>query len=139
MSERSHRLHPVLRAAIVWLGIAALAVGNGVLRDLLVAPTLGERIALPLSGILLAGIVVAITWLAFAFLGAGLSRRCYLLIGVQWVCMTLVLDSVLGRLRGQTWLERLQVFDVSAGNLFLLVLLVSLLAPLSVARVKGAA
>ncbi|MEZ5570247.1 MAG: hypothetical protein R3E54_18240 [Halioglobus sp.] len=135
---RTYRLNIALRAAIVWFGIACLAVCNGLLRDSLLVPALGERTALSVSGLLLSGIVFGVTWLAFRFLGARLSRRAYLMIGAQWVCMTLLLDSALGGLRGQTWREFLQVFDVSAGNLFVLVLLASLLAPLTVARIKRA-
>jgi len=126
-----------LRAAVIWLVIACLAVGNGFIRDLVMAPRFGAGLALPLSGISLSVIVFAVTYIAFGFLRAPEKPAC-LLIGVQWVLMTLAFEWIFGSLvAGKPWMDLLQLFDVTRGNLFSLVLLVTLSSPYLVARIKG--
>jgi len=63
-------IHMALRAALVWLGIACLAVGNGLVRQNIISPLLGEEIGLPLSGLTLSIIVFAVTYTTFGFVGA---------------------------------------------------------------------
>ena len=126
-----------LRAAVVWGVIALMAVANGLLRERVVAPALGDRRALQVSGVTLALLVLAAAWGFADFMGvhqAGPS----LAVGVQWLIMTLVFEAGLGRwVMKRRWKDLLQIFDVTKGDLFLLVLLVTLLAPYVVGKVRG--
>lgn len=127
----------LLKASAVWMLIAVLAVGNGVLRDTVVAPMVGRGIALPLSGIILSLIVIAATYVSFDFL-AERSPGGLWLVGIQWVVMTLLFEFTFGHfVAGKTWTELLQTFNVLKGDLFTLVLLVSLAAPFFVAKWRG--
>lgn len=127
-----------LRAAAVWLLIACLAVGNGLLREELLVPTLGVATALPISGLLLSLIVFAVTFICFGFLGRQ-NTRGYLLIGCQWVIMTLAFEFLLGHyLARKSWTEIAATLNPSDGDLFLLVLIVSLLSPCAVSRLRRA-
>lgn len=81
----------VLRAALVWLGIACLAVGNGIVREAVIAPWFGEGIALPLSGLTLSVVVFAVTFCTFSFVGTKEKSEC-LFIGTQWLLMTIYLS-----------------------------------------------
>lgn len=125
------------KVSLVWLIIAIFAVINGIVREKLLVPSLGYSAALPLSGILLCVIVICITYAAIGFFGAP-DRRGYLLIGIQWVVMTLLFEFIFGHyVVGKPWGALLQTFNLLKGDLFLLVLIVSLLSPLLVAKLKG--
>lgn len=127
----------ISRSALIWFGIAMLAIGNGLLRDTVVAPLLGLSVALPLSGISLSLIVFAVTYLAFDYLGPASAAEC-LYVGIQWVTMTLAFEFLFGHfVVGKPWSGLLQSFNPASGDLFLLVLVVSLLSPYVVARIKG--
>lgn len=126
------------RAALIWLLIAVLAIANGALRDIVFAPLLGRSTALPLSGITLSIIVLAVTHLSFHFINARTVAARWM-IGMQWVAMTLLFEFGFGYfVIGKSWGELLQTFNVLEGNLFLLVIFVSLIAPTFIARIKRA-
>jgi len=128
------RTRPVFRATLVWLLLAALAVANGALRDTLLPPFFGPSIALPLSGVTLSLLILAATRLCFSFLQAGHPGACRR-IGLQWLSMTLAFEYLLGHfVMGKDWPTLLQTLDVAHGNLFVLVLLVTLAAPCLVSR-----
>ena len=127
----------LLKAALIWLLIACLAIGNGIVRESLFAPQFGMAVALPLSGITLSVIIFVVTYVAFSFLAATSQSAC-IAVGVQWVIMTLAFEFLFGHyVAGKSWVDLLQVFNLASGDLMLLVLLVSLLSPCFVARIKG--
>ena len=127
-----------LKTGAIWFVIAALAVGNGVFRESVLVPGVGHSLAQPLSGITLSVIVFVVTYLSFSFFGKQ-SVLDYVLMGVQWVVMTLLFEVVFGHyLLERSLSEILQVFDIRNGNLFLIVLTVTLLSLLLVAKIKGA-
>jgi len=67
------------------------------------------------------------------------SHRSYLFIGVQWVLMTLIFEFVFGHyVAGKSWADILQNFNPLKGNLFIVVLLVTFISPLLVAKIRGA-
>lgn len=121
------------KAAVIWLLIAVLAVLNGLVREQVLAPLFGPPLALPASGILLALIVLVVTFVSVRWLG-----RPYWCVGVQWLVMTLLFEFGFGHFVAEkSWPELMRTFDVSSGNLFLLALLVTLAAPSLMARVRG--
>ena len=123
------------KAALIWLGIACLAVINGVLRENLMVPLWGRQIALPLSGVTLCLLVFLSAWFSRGFIGAktGVAR---LLVGIQWVLMTLAFEFLFGHYAvGKSWAILLQSFNIATGDLFSLVLVVSLLSPWLAARI----
>lgn len=123
-----------LRAAVVWVIIAGLAVLNGIFRTAFLVPLCGRELALPLSGIVLSLIILLSARLARAFIGANRASHRWA-VGVQWLCMTLLFEAILGHyISGNDWTALLQVLNPFNGDLFLLVLLVTLLAPSLVGR-----
>jgi hypothetical protein len=126
------------KTGAIWFVIAALAVGNGVFRESILVPGIGHNLALPLSGITLSVIVFVMTYLSFSFFGQQ-SVWGYVLMGIQWVVMTLLFEFGLGYyLLEKPVSEILNVFDIVNGNFFLIVLAVTLLSPILVAKIKGA-
>ena len=127
----------LVKAGLVWVVIAALAIFNGVLRESLFVPQWGRGLALPLSGLSLCAIVFSVTYLSFSFLGERTANT-YLLIGLEWVIITLAFEFLFGHwVAGKAWNEILQTFNILKGDLFILVLLTSLLSPVLVAKMKG--
>jgi hypothetical protein len=128
----------LVKATIIWTIIAAFAIANGALRELVLAPAIGARIALLLSGILLCAIVFLVTWCCYRLI-AGRRKLTYLLIGLQWVLMTLSFEFVSGHfVAGKPWPEIFRVFNLMQGDLFIVVLAVSLVSPLLVAKIRDA-
>lgn len=126
----------LFRAALIWLVIAVLAIGNGLFRNEVMAPAFGQGLALPLSGFTLSLIVLIVTYLAYPFLKLSRSRSGWL-VGLQWVCMTLIFEFTFGHyVAGKPWEVLLQTFNPFGGNLFILVLLVTLIAPALVVRYR---
>jgi hypothetical protein len=124
------------KAILIWLVIAILAVGNGVFRESVLVPTLGHGLALPMSGISLSIIVFIVTYLSFGFIGKK-DVLTYFLIGFQWVLMTLLFEFAFGHyVAGKSWSILIKEFDITKGNLFIFVLLMSLISPFLVAKIK---
>ena len=59
----------LLKSAAVWLAIVPCAILNGALREGVLRPMLGESVALPVSGLLLMGIILLLSWLFIPRLG----------------------------------------------------------------------
>ena len=127
-----------LKTGAIWFIIAVLSVGNGVFRESVLVPSIGYSLALPLSGITLSVIVFVVTCLSFEFFGRQ-GALGYFLMGTQWVVMTLLFEFVFGHyVLSKSWSDILQVFDIMKGNFFVIVLAVSLISPILVAKIKGA-
>lgn len=126
-----------LKVALVWFGISILAVVNGTLRQFVLVPHLGMGIALPLSGLILAFLILLVTYLTSGFLGVHTTST-YLLIGTQWVVMTLAFEFLFGHyVVGKSWPELLQGFNILKGDLFSLVVLVTFWAPYLVGKIRN--
>ncbi len=122
---------------LVWVIIAMFAIINGVFRENILAPLLGETLALPISGLSLSIIVFAVTSLSFSLI-SGNDRLTYKLIGLEWVLLTLFFEFVFGYyVVGRSWASIFEVFNIMKGDLFLVVLATSLVSPLLVAMIKG--
>lgn len=128
----------ISKVALIWLGIAVLAVANGFIREFIVAPKFGMQIALPLSGVTLSILVFIAAFYAFGFFGVRNRSTC-LLIGAQWVLMTLAFEFLFGHyVAGKPWSVLVQNFNILKGDLFTLVLIVTFLSPYLVGRIRGA-
>jgi len=126
-----------LKASIVWFVIAIFAILNGIFRESVLISNVGPNMALPVSGITLSIIVFIVTYISFPIFGKN-SALTYFLIGLQWVLMTLLFEFMFGHyMIGKSWSDILQVFNIMKGNLFIIVLIVSLFSPLLVAKIKN--
>ncbi len=113
---------------LAWLGMMAIAVANGIVRDLAYARRLGELRAHQVSTVALLAL--------FAAYFAGLARAWPLAsaqeawaVGAAWLAMTLAFELGLGRARGKGWRAMLRDYDILAGRLWVLVPAWVLVAP----------
>lgn len=129
----------VLKCAGIWACFIPIAILNGLIREKCLAPLLGHRLALPLSGITGAALFFLFTWFSLPWLGPLKPSR-YRLIGLAWLAMTVLFESLFGRLVARkSWGELLQAYDISTGNLWLMVLLVIAVSPFLAAKLRGMA
>ena len=122
------------RAFVAWWVILVLAIVNGWLREVVLIPNFGTTPGLIASGVILSACIFAVARLLVVRLGPIPARRRFG-IGVFWLVLTLGFEFGFGRaVAHKTWEQLLAAYTVRDGNLWSLVLLVVLLAPLLAAR-----
>lgn len=125
-----------IKAGAIWFVIAILAVINGIFRESILLPAVGQGIALPVSGIILSIIIFMVTYVTLQLIG-NIDYSTCIFIGVQWLSMTLVFEFLFGHyVAGKPWSDLFQVFNIMQGDLFIIVLLVTLVSPLLVAKIR---
>ena len=127
----------MIKSLPAWLLIIPLAILNGVLRDTLLSPWLGPQVALPLSGVLLCGLILLVAAFALPRLVRG-PARLFWWIGLFWMLLTVLFESAFGLANGSTVRQLLTAYDVTSGNLWLLVVLYTAIAPWIGAKWHGA-
>lgn len=127
----------VLKATSIWLLMVGVAVGNALFRDKLLAPAIGPATALPVSGFLLT-MLVFLAALASVPLFDASTGKSYVLIGLIWLTLTLSFEFLFGHfVAGKPWHEIVRVFRMDKGDLFVLVLLSTLISPWLSAKMRG--
>jgi hypothetical protein len=127
----------VVKILGIWILLAFIAIINGAVRDKLVAPLIGERLALPLSGVLLSLFIFLVTLIFVPFLRIS-SAYSFWLVGIVWVLMTLAFEFILGHyMMGEPWEKIVEVFYIHRGNLYLLALVAAALSPWLTAKLRG--
>ena len=127
----------ILKALVLWLAILALAIANGLLREKILIPRLGSTTGLVSSGILLSAGILLVAWAGAPWYGSLTSWQ-WMLVGAFWLGLTLMFEFGFGRLvQHKTWGEMLEAYTFKDGNIWPLVLLVTLVAPWLVAKIKG--
>lgn len=127
------------KALSIWLGILALAMVNGMLREAVLVPAMGRTLGLVFSGVLLSSIILAVAYLTLPWLGAMPVARA-IAIGIGWLLLTLAFEFTFGRLvQGKPWPEILGAYTFKDGDIWSIVLLVTAAAPYVAARLRGLA
>lgn len=120
----------LLRAILIWLGILILASVNGAMRDLLVAPRVGDLMARAVSTVILCVLIGLVTWWSIDWIRP-LNSRAALEIGIVWLVLTLTFEFGFGHfVSRKPWAELLADYDVQRGRIWVLVLVATLFAPL---------
>lgn len=119
----------LLRALSVWLLLLLLAVLNGALREEVLVPWLGARIAHVVSTLLLSGLILEATALTIGWIGPA-DAAAALAVGALWLGLTLAFEFLAGHfLFHKAWSELRADYDLRRGRIWILVLLVTFLAP----------
>ena len=119
----------VLRALAVWIFLLLLAVLNGGLRESWLVPTFGALRAHQLSPLLLSVLILGATRATIGWVGIG-SMREALVVGALWLALTLAFEFLAGHfLFHRAWPLLLADYDLSQGRIWILVLVVTFLAP----------
>lgn len=128
-------LECIIKSLPTWLMIIPLAVLNGALRDFALHPLLGWY-ALPVSGVLLCGMIVLLTWLRVPRFG-NCGLRQLVLVGVVWAVLAVIFECLLGVALNRPWVDLAAAYDLRSGNLWLLVVVCAGFAPWLAAKMRG--
>lgn len=127
----------LIRAAAIWLVLMVLAIANGVTRNALITPRVGEHAGHVISTVILCGLIFLAAWLAIDWIGPGGARQAFF-VGVLWVGMTAAFEFLVGHyVFGHSWEKLLADYNLARGRVWILVLLSTLLAPYVAARARG--
>ena len=124
------------RGLLVWLLIIAVESVHGTLRQVFLAPVLGDaearRVAV-FSGMALILLVTLLTirWIAIR------EHRHLLRLGALWVVLTGAFEVALGRALGFSWQRIFEDYDLPNGGLMGVGLAAMLFTPMLAARLRG--
>lgn len=124
--------------ALGWLGLLAIAMANGALREGLYGPHMGELAAHQLSTVLgLLSFTLYIGWFTARrpLPSAGLAVG----VGALWLGLTLAFEfGFFHYVMGHPWSRLLHDYDLSAGRLWVLIPIWTAVAPYVFHRLRGA-
>lgn len=119
----------LLKSLLAWLVILCLAIANGALREVVLIPSIGKSLGFILSGALLS-VFVAFVAYAFVRVQPGITVLQGFRIGILWLSLTLAFEFSFGRyVQHKSWAELLDAYTFKDGNVWPVVLLITLLAP----------
>jgi len=126
-----------LKAFLGWMLILLCAVINGGLREGFLVPQLGPAAGLAVSGLFLVACILLVSIALVPWFGALDVLRC-LWIGLLWLSLTLSFEFGFGRLvQHKSWSQLLEAYTFHEGNLWPVVLVFTLFAPLLARRLRG--
>jgi uncharacterized membrane protein len=125
------------RALLVWLFLVVLAIANGTLRTLVLAPRIGEHTGRFVSTLLLSVFIAVAAWLTIPWIEPATERDAWLVGGI-WLVLTLAFEFGVGHwVFRNSWKKLLDEYDLSKGRIWTLVLATTLLAPVVAFRLGG--
>ena len=119
----------VLKSLIIWLCFIPVAILNGGLREYVLAKAIGKEWALPVSGITLSVCIFLTTWLLLPRIAKAVTFKDCWLTGICWSVLTIAFEFTAGLTEGYAVTELLNAYNPLTGNLWLLVLVTTLLSP----------
>ena len=126
----------ILKSLIIWLCFIPVAILNGGLREYALVKAISEKWALLISGITLSVCIFLITWLLLPRITKAVTTQDCWLIGICWSVLTIAFEFIIGLAGGNTTAEILNAYDPATGNLWLLVLAITLLSPVTTKKCR---
>jgi hypothetical protein len=127
----------ILKALIVWFVMMVLAILNGITRNSLYEPRIGEQAAHVVSSITLCVLIVALAWITNPWVAPGTTRAAFG-VGLLWLSLTVAFEFLAGHYAfGHSWGKLLADYDLTRGRVWILVLVTTFLAPALAERLRG--
>ncbi len=124
------------RGFATWFLLLPIAFVNGWLREAVLAPAVGTTWAQQASALMLSTAILVVAFFTIRWMGPDSITEAAL-IGAAWLLLTVAFEFGFGRLSGSSWSELLAAYDVSNGSLWILVLLMTAVAPALTASARG--
>lgn len=124
------------RAIALWLLIVLAESVHGTLRQVFLAPLLGDLPARQWGVLTGCALIFLIAWLGSRWLGAGTFAQQFR-VGALWVMLMLVFEFSLGTALGYPPGRLLADYNPAAGGFMVFGMLFLLFAPALAARVRG--
>lgn len=126
-----------VKALALWVTILVTAIINGTLREKILVPIMGAFAGLIASGIILSGCTFLVAFFAARWHGR-LDSSQYWVIGLLWLFLTLLFEFDFSRfVQHKDWPKLLQAYIFNGGNIWPIVLGVTLVSPWVAARLQG--
>jgi hypothetical protein len=120
----------------IWLLILLAAVGNGVFRDLVMAPAMGDPLARAISCVTLSLLILFVTLLFIKRFGIFHESQLWS-VGWFWLALTLAFEFLFGHYVGKkSWTTLFADYNILEGRLWILVPVTTLFAPVLAGRIR---
>ena len=106
---------------------------HGLLREIFIAPQLGDLRARQLGVLTGCVLIFLVAWATARWMGAR-SRHAQLKVGAMWVLLTLVFEFALGHAMGLGWDRILSDYNPARGGFMILGMAFLFFAPMLAAR-----
>ncbi|MCL7945446.1 hypothetical protein [Marinobacter sp. ATCH36] len=124
-----------LKSLLVWFGILALAITNGLIREIVLLPAFGIPAAFILSGLLLSVLIIGAAYLALPWLRLNQASQQWA-VGFGWLALTLVFEFSFGLAQGKSWPVLLEAYTFKDGNIWPVVLTITACAPFIASKLR---
>jgi hypothetical protein len=123
--------------ALSWIGMVAIAILNGAIREKAYGPFMGELPAHQLSTFIIILLFGAYIWVLTGTYPIESPTQA-LIIGVMWLVMTVIFEFVFGHfVMGHPWSRLLQDYNLFKGRVWSLVLIWASVAPYLFYRIRS--
>lgn len=123
------------KAINAWLLLAFLATINGITRNALYKPFVGDLMAHQISTFILIAVIFSVAYFAFRKNIIEISQKELLQIGFVWLILTEAFEFLAGHyIFGNPWEKILADYNIFAGRIWVLIPLATLLAPYLVGK-----
>jgi hypothetical protein len=118
-----------LRAALIWCALPVIASINGIAREAVLIPRIGDLAERAVSTIALSALIIILTWISIAWIAPRSTVQARV-VGVIWVAVTLAFEFLAGHyMFHNPWSRLLEDYDVLRGRIWILVLVATLVSP----------
>jgi len=124
------------RAIVVWMLIVVAESIHGTIRQLFIAPVIGDKPARQVGVFIGLALILLISWLTARWLGAK-SLKDQLRVGALWVVLIVIFEISLGNALGYTRERMLSDYNLAQGGLMGFGLLFMLFAPSLGAKLRN--
>jgi len=123
------------KSILIWLSILPLAILNGGLRDNIIAPIIGMEYARPISALTLCLLIFLVSLLFISKLRKGI-RKDYIFMDLLWILLTIIFETGMNLSLGNSFEEIIATYNITTGNLWLLVVIFIGIVPYLTAKLK---
>lgn len=125
------------KALLLWFVLMVLAIANGTVRVKLIIPQTGLAAGLAISTVMLCALILLTTWIIIRWIAPADAQQAWI-VGALWLIMTLTFEFGAGHfLFKKSWAELLVDYDITKGRIWVLVPVVTAMAPWLMARLRG--
>ena len=126
------------RTLLSWGLLLVVAIGNGFVRESWITPRAGRGVGHALSTVTLTVLIVLVGSVATGWIGLRTIQEAWT-IGVTWLVLTLAFEFLAGHfVFGRPWTELFAEYNLFAGKIWIMVLIVTLMTPIVAFIRRGA-
>jgi hypothetical protein len=127
----------ILRTVFIWFGLLVVAILNGGFREAVLVHRLGRGLGQAVSTVVLSTLILAAGWVSLPWIAPRTLQEAWT-IGLLWVTLTLAFEFLAGHfVFGKTWPELLADYNLLAGRIWIMVLIVTLMTPIVAFTKRG--